>query len=78
MCECCGKNAESHLVETKVGGISCGGCFGKVEKALANAPGVVSIEHLAATKEAKVIFDSRIISKERIADFLAEIGYDLV
>lgn len=78
MCDCCGNNAEKNLQVEKVGNVNCGGCLSKVEKSLANIPGILTIEHLQESKEAKITFDNRIANKERLAEALSNIGYNFL
>lgn len=78
MCECCGHGAQEHITHIHVQKVNCGGCLGKVQQALENAPGVLSIEHLTASKEAQVNFDSRIMDKGRLEKIINLAGFEIL
>lgn len=77
MCECCAHNADSNQAHVHVGGINCTGCLGKLKDVLADVPGVANVEFIQDKKQAKVIFDKRIIELESLSKTLNEKGYTI-
>lgn len=75
MCECCSNNAAAHQGHVHVNGIECSGCFGKLEKALSDIPGIVSVEFVKDSEQAKVVFDRRIVDVTNLEKAIDQLGY---
>ena len=61
----------------EVTGMTCAGCAGRVEKAVAAMPGVESATVNLALEKLDVSFDHDILSPERIADAVRTTGYGI-
>jgi P-type Cu+ transporter len=59
-----------------VSGMSCASCSGNVDKALVALEGVVEAEVNLAAEQATVVFDSVVLSAQKIADVITARGYD--
>lgn len=70
-----GYPARTARVTLDVDAMSCASCVGRVEKALARAPGVLNAEVNLATETAVVEYLSDAITPEEIARISAEAGY---
>jgi Cu+-exporting ATPase len=57
-----------------IAGLHCGGCVGRVERALTTAPGVTQAKVNLATKRARVTF-TRPATPERLAQAVTDAGY---
>lgn len=75
MCECCSNNAAAHQGHVHVNGIECSGCFGKLEKALSGIPGIASVEFVEDSKQAKIIFDRRILEISNLEKTIDQLGF---
>ncbi len=62
-------------VTLRVGGMSCGGCVGRAERALATAPGVVTAAVNMATESATVSYLEGAITPAELARAATEAGY---
>jgi Cu+-exporting ATPase len=69
--------AEQELT-LKIGGMSCASCVAHVEDALSQVPGVVDARVNFATEQASVLLDSSQIAPARLADAIADAGYEVV
>lgn len=59
----------------KITGMTCGGCVSSVTKALKAASGVSDVQVSLSTGEAKVQFDERLTSPDRLKSAVLEAGY---
>jgi len=64
-------------VKFEVTGMTCAGCAGRVEKAVAAMPGVESATVNLALEKLDVSFDRDVLSLERIADAVRTTGYGI-
>ena len=64
-------------VNFEVTGMTCAGCAGRVEKAIAAMPGVESATVNLALEKLDVSFDGDALSPERIADAVRTTGYGI-
>ncbi len=64
-------------IEFAVGGMTCGSCAVRVEKALSHQPGVVSAGVNLASEKATVAFDPAFISTDDLIRAVVNIGYGL-
>ncbi len=64
-------------VKFEVTGMTCAGCAGRVEKAVAAMPGVESATVNLALEKLDVSFDHDVLSPERIADAVRTTGYGI-
>ena len=64
-------------VNFEVTGMTCAGCAGRVEKAVAAMPGVESATVNLALEKLDVSFDHDVLSPERIADAVRTTGYGI-
>ena len=71
-----GKGGE--LCEFPLVGMHCASCAGRIEKALASAPGVVSANVNFATTRASVRFDPKGTSPETLRQVVKDLGYDVI
>lgn len=69
----------SHMkTETlKIGGMTCGGCVGAVTKALRAVDGVTQVEISLNAGQAKVEFDERATSPDRLRAAIQRAGYEV-
>jgi len=63
-------------VTLQVSGMSCGGCAGSVQRALAQHPGVRSAAVNLAHKNATVDFDPAATTLDALAQAVRSAGYD--
>ena len=77
MCECCNHGTEIQVSHLHVQKVNCQGCLGKVQKALENVPGIVGIEHLSNSKEAKVLFDTKLVDSQRLEKIINLTGFEV-
>lgn len=69
--------AEQELT-LKISGMSCASCVAHVEDALSEVPGVVDARVNFATEQASVLLDSSQVTPARLADAIADAGYEVV
>ncbi len=77
--------ADSHGAEASAGavvdmaieGMSCASCVARIERGLAREAGVRTAAVNLATRSARVEFDSRRVSAERVAEVVRELGYEV-
>lgn len=69
--------AEQELT-LKISGMSCASCVAHVEEALSQVPGVVDARVNFATEQASVLLDSSQVPPARLADAIADAGYEVV
>lgn len=60
----------------KVGGMSCGGCVKSVTNVLQELPGVAKAEVSLEKGEAKVDFDPAAVTRETMAQAIADAGFE--
>ena len=65
-------------VSLPVEGMTCASCVARVEKVLANSPGVSSVTVNLATEKATVRFDPATVTPDALAATVADAGYTLV
>lgn len=59
----------------KAGGMTCGSCAGRIEKALTGKPGVASVEVDVDAGRVVVAYDSKVTRPESLAESITGIGY---
>lgn len=59
----------------RVTGMTCGGCSGKVMRALEDIAGVVEVDVSLSAGEATVQFDERLTSSEKLQSAVVAAGY---
>lgn len=64
-------------IEFSVGGMTCGSCAARVEKALSHHPGVVSAGVNLASEKATVAFDPNFVNADDLVAAVVKIGYGL-
>ena len=64
-------------IEFSVGGMTCGSCAARVEKALSHQPGVVSAGVNLASEKATVAFDPNFVNADDLVAAVVKIGYGL-
>ncbi|HEV3003325.1 MAG TPA: heavy metal translocating P-type ATPase, partial [Pirellulales bacterium] len=69
-----GAGVEQLLLDVQ--GMHCASCTARVERALANLPGVTAARANLATNQASVEFDACRVSKDQLLAALHEVGYD--
>src|SRR5687767_15145452 len=65
-------------IDLAIDGMTCAACVGRVEKALANVPGVMAAEVNLATKSARVHAAGVIPTAETLVGAVEDIGYGAV
>lgn len=75
MCECCSNQAVAHQGHIHVNDVHCANCFNKLQKALADIPGVAGVEFVSEAQQAKVIFDRRIVNIASLEQIVTESGF---
>jgi P-type Cu+ transporter len=73
-----GSGTGSELCEFPLVGMHCASCAGRIEKALASAPGVVTANVNFATTRASVRFDPKGTSPENLRQVVKDLGYDVI
>ncbi|HYT39804.1 MAG TPA: heavy metal-associated domain-containing protein, partial [Acidimicrobiia bacterium] len=68
--------AELASVELTVGGMACGACAARVEKALRGHGGVVDAGVNFATARARVAFDSSVTGSDALLGLVSSLGYE--
>ena len=63
-------------ITIKVEGMSCGGCVKSVTNVLTALPGVAKAEVILQPGEAKVEFDPAQVTREAMAQALADAGFE--
>ena len=63
-------------VELTVGGMACGACAARVEKALRKHDGVVDAGVNFATSRARVAFDSGVTGRDTLVRLISSLGYE--
>jgi P-type Cu+ transporter len=58
-------------------GMTCASCVSRVERALADTPGVASAAVNLATQKAAVVYDPALTNPEALAQSVRDIGYDI-
>ena len=61
----------------KVGGMTCGGCVGVVTSALRAIDGVAGVVVSLKPGEARIEFDERATSSERLREAVKQAGYEI-
>ena len=61
----------------KVGGMTCGGCVGAVTSALRAVDGVADVVVSLKPGEARIEFDERVTSPERLREAVKQAGYEV-
>lgn len=61
----------------KVGGMTCGGCVGAVTSALKAVDGVADVVVSLKPGEARIEFDERVTSPERLREAVKQAGYEV-
>jgi copper chaperone len=61
----------------KVGGMTCGGCVGAVTNALRADDGVEDVVVSLKPSEARIEFDERATSPERLREAVKQAGYEV-
>ena len=62
----------------KIGGMSCATCIKTIEKALKKLDGIVDVDINLATGEARIVYNSQIISLSEIKRAVEEAGYQYI
>lgn len=70
-----GYGSPEETVELQVEGMTCASCVGRVERALARIPGVLSASVNLATETATVVAAAGTLSREQLARAVTESGY---
>ena len=61
----------------KVTGMTCGGCTGKVKRALKAVPGVGEVNVVLPSGEASVHYDERLTSPDKLKSAVKGAGYSV-
>jgi Cu+-exporting ATPase len=70
--------AERHAAITlPVEGMTCAGCAARIERALADAPGVSRANVNFATRRATVVYDPDVVERPALAARITALGYDV-
>ncbi len=75
--EAIGYSVKSDELDFIVKGMSCASCVGRIEKALAHVPGVISSSVNLATESARVKFAQGMISSDDIIKAIKNAGYEV-
>lgn len=71
------RTIESQKISLPIEGMTCASCVARVEKALANAPGVKSVAVNLATEKAMMEIDPNVFDLEKAKDYVEEAGYKI-
>ncbi len=63
-------------VDLMVPGITCAGCMARIERGLAEVPGISHVRVNLTARRASVIFDPETIDADRVLEALAALGYE--
>ncbi len=69
------KTPSTATLRLPIGGMTCQGCVGRVERGLLGVPGVVGADVDLAEGAATVHFDPQRVTREQLADAVREAGY---
>lgn len=70
-------NSNLKNVKLKIEGISCINCCNKIEKALSEKEGILSVNVSYKAQTADICFNSEFISQDEISDIILEAGYEV-
>jgi copper chaperone len=62
----------------KVDGMKCGGCSGRLKKALEATEGIASTDIVLETKQVTVAFDAARIDTQAIKNVIEEVGFSVI
>jgi len=70
-----GRETRTTAISLVVENMQCGSCMGRIERALAGAPGVVAARASLAARRVSVTFDNRATEPQQLIDTLERAGY---